>query len=378
MMRKRDYFPLGIAFGKAFCNRTEETRILLNNITNGKHTLLMATRRYGKSSLALHAITLSKLPYVETDFYMASTEKVIEGYILNSVVDLIGKALGSVDKLINSIKKYVRNLKPKLEIGGKYLKLELVPTAESDPATNVKEALLLLERLLAENNKQAVLLMDEFQNVGVIAKGTGIEAAIRHVAQKTKYLTIVFSGSNRKLLQTMFEDENRPLYKLCWKLTLSRISASHYQSHLQKAAQEAWKEDLNPSVINKIFQLTERHPYYLNKLCDKLWMHCEKLPTISNADLLWLDILEEEKSDAIKEISALTAGQKKVLGQVAEENVTQLTDKATMITLEMASSSIVRALEGLEEKDIIEKLESSYKVINPVIRFYVTKGKVTQ
>ena len=44
-MRKRDYFPLGIAFGKAFCNRKEETGLLLNNITNGKHTLLMARRR---------------------------------------------------------------------------------------------------------------------------------------------------------------------------------------------------------------------------------------------------------------------------------------------------------------------------------------------
>src|SRR5690349_5073898 len=112
-MRARDYFPLGIATGTAFCNRTQETKLLVENLKNGKHTLLIATRRYGKSSLALHAIQLSQLPYVEIDFYMARSEKIIETYILNGIIDLIGKSLGPVDKLITSIKRYVKYLKPK-------------------------------------------------------------------------------------------------------------------------------------------------------------------------------------------------------------------------------------------------------------------------
>ena len=78
--------------------------MLIDNIKNGKHTLLMATRRYGKSSLALHALEISKFPYVEIDFYMATNEKIIESYILNGVVELIGKALGPVDKLLTSKK----------------------------------------------------------------------------------------------------------------------------------------------------------------------------------------------------------------------------------------------------------------------------------
>ncbi len=374
-MRKRDYFPLGIATGKAFCNRKEETDLLLSNINSGKHTLLMATRRYGKSSLALHAIGLSKQPFVEIDFYMASTEKAVEAYILTSVVELIGRALGQVDKLINSIKKYIKNLNPKLEIGAANMTLELVAAQDSDPASNVKEALLLLERLLVEKNKRAILLMDEFQNVGVIAKGTGIEAAIRHVAQKTKNLTILFSGSNRKLLQTMFEDENRPLYKLCWKLSLQRISAQHYHAHLQKAAQAAWSMQLKQKIIDEILQLTERHPYYLNKLCDKLWTFCVQLPTIKNVRQHWSAILAEEKSDAVKEISSLSAGQKSVLCELAERDKLQMTDKETILKLQMTSSSIVRALDGLDEKDIIEKLERGYRIINPVLKFYVLQGK---
>lgn len=375
-MRSRDYFPLGVAIGTAFCNRKHETNLLTENIKNGKHTLLIATRRYGKSSLALHALKLSKFPYIEIDFYMATNEKIIETYILNGVVDLIGKALGPVDKLLTSIKRSVKNLKPKINIGSSVFKLELTSGIESDPATNVKEGLLLLEKLLEEKEKHAVLLMDEFQNVGIIAQGKGIEGAIRHVAQKTKYLTLIFSGSNRKLLKTMFEDETRPLYKLCWKIGVKRITVEHYQGHLQKAAKAAWKKELDETVLNKIISLTERHPFYLNKLCDRLWTYCtDNPPLIKDVENAWLEILEEEKSDAIKEISMLSLGQKNVLQQIAK-GTPHLTSKQTMIELQMTSSSIMTALEGLEEKDVIEKEEDQYLIINPVVKFYAIKNSI--
>lgn len=374
-MRARDYFPLGIATGYAFCNRTDETSLLIDNIKNGKHTLLIATRRYGKSSLALRSIQLSKQPYVEIDFYMASSEKIIESYILNGVVDLIGKALGSIEKLTTSIKQYVKNLKPKLNIGTENIKLELTTEINSDPATNVKEGLLLLEKLLEEKKKHAVLLMDEFQSVGAIAQGKGIEAAIRHVAQKTKYLTIIFSGSNRKLLKSMFEDENRPLYKLCWKISLKRISAAHYQKHLQQAANEFWKKDLNDDALNQIISLSERHPFYLNKLCDHLWTYYKKKPpTADEVISTWHDILEEEKSDAVKEITLLSLGQKNVALMIAKNETDQLTSKQSMLESQMTSSSIMTALEGLEEKDTIEKQNDIYQIINPVVKHYILKG----
>ncbi len=375
-MKARDFFPLGIAAGQAFCNRQDETNLLLNNIKNCKHTLLMAPRRYGKSSLALHAISLSGFPAVEIDFYMARSEKVIEQYILNGVIDLIGKALGPVDKLIASIKKSVKTLKPKLNIGNNNFSLELTAEINSDPATNVKEALLLLEGLLSEQNKHAVLLLDEFQNIGVIAKGMGIEGAIRHVAQKTKHLMLIFSGSNRKLLQTMFDDDTRPLYKLCWKLILNRISEEHYKKHFLKAAKLSWNTSLPEISLEKIMTLTERHSYYINKLCDQLWTYCDRAFGLKEIDRVWTQILEEEKSDVVKEISLLSMGQKNVLFYIAKGSTQSLTSKESVLSLQMTSSSIVAALHGLEEKDVIEKQISEYHIINPVLKYYAVKEDV--
>lgn len=377
-MRARDYFPLGMAQGDAFCNRQLEIKLLVENINSGKHTLLMATRRYGKSSLALRALEQADLPFVEIDFYMANNEKVIEYYLLDGVVNLIGKALGPIDKLITMIKTHVKNLKPKIDIGASPVKLELTVDKTSDPATNIKEGLLLLERLLAEKKKRAVLLLDEFQNVGIIGQGSGIEGAIRHVAQKTKYLTFIFSGSNRKLLKTMFEDENRPLYKLCWKIELKRIAPEHYEKHFQKISKLIWKKSLDPSVIKTIFSLTERHPFYLNKLCDRLCVyHKIEPPTAQHVQETWQQILNEEKSDAIKEISSLSLGQKTLLIPIAKNTDIKLTSKEMIFALQMTSSSIISALEGLEEKDIIEKETEKYQLVNPIIRWYVLRLPIT-
>lgn len=373
-MQARNYFPLGIAIGKAFCNRKQETELLIDNINNCKHTLLMAPRRYGKSSLALHGIILSTIPYIEVDFYMAQNEKIIESYILKGISSVISKTLGPADKLIATIKRHAKKFKLKINIGTSLLNLEFSPDIESDPATNVKEGLLLLEHLLEEKEKRAILLLDEFQNVGLIAKGLGIEGAIRHVAQKTKYLTLIFSGSNRRLLKSMFEDDTRPLYKLCWKLELQRITSEHYNDHIQKAAAIAWKKRLDSETINEIMILTERHPYYVNKLCDRLFTYCkDKPPTISEVKSTWGIILDEEKSDAVKEISMLSPGQKAVVLQIAKDHHIHITGKKTMLEIEMTGSSILTALEALQEKDIIEKEDKQYRVINPVIKFYVLK-----
>ncbi len=118
-MKPRDYFPLGKAYGEAFCNRVEETKKLIGHIENGKHTFLVAPRRYGKSSICERVFETIHLPYGKLDFHMAINEKDVERIVINGVIDLIGKSIGSVEKLVNTVKKYAKKLKPKLGIGTK-------------------------------------------------------------------------------------------------------------------------------------------------------------------------------------------------------------------------------------------------------------------
>ena len=98
----------------------------------------------------------------------------------------------------------------------------------------------------------------------------------------------------------MFENERRPLYKLCKKLPLTRISQDHYYKHLNYAAQAAWKNNLAIDVFDEIMLLTERHPYYVNALCDEIWASNDKLPAREKVNESWEIIIENERSDLRK------------------------------------------------------------------------------
>lgn len=367
-MLARDYFPLGKAYGEAFCNRVNETKELAGNILAGKHTFLVAPRRYGKSSLAEKAIAQAKLPWAKVDFHLAIKEKDAERLILAGVIDLIGRSISSIDKMTAQIKKFVKNLKPKFDLGNDNFRLELEINSGSLASENIAESLNLLEKLLREKNKRAVLLFDEFQELGGMSDGHGIEGAIRSIAQETSHLAIVFSGSNPHLLKNMFENDRRPLYKLCRRMVVQRISKEHYQEHLNKASKLEWKQPLNEIVFNEIMQLSDRHPYYVNLLCDQLWSQLE-MPKSKNAVIkAWDYLIEGERSDLIKDFLQLSENQKIVLMYLANGSGVNLLSGEVLEKMGLPLSSAKSAIYALEEKDFIERRDGEYVIIAPVYK----------
>ena len=358
------YFPLGKAHGATFCNRVEETRRLIHYVENGTHTYLVAPRRYGKSSLCDHALSKTKIPSATLDFHLAVHERHAEQIILQGVTKLIGKTVGPIQKFQHVIKKYLTELKPTFVIGDEHLKLELTRAQNSNPATNIAEALLLLEKLLRENKKRAVLLLDEFQEIGEMQDARGIEGAIRHVAQETAHLSIIFSGSNPHLLEVMFEDERRPLYKLCRKLTLDRITPEDYKPHLDHAASKTWGKKLSEDVFEKIMEITERHPYYVNYLCHELWMR-NKAPTLNVVNDAWDMVIEEEKSDLVKDFLSLPDNAKKIMLYIANHDGKNLYSSEVSHTAEISSGSIPATIHLLLEKNYIEKTNGVFRLITP-------------
>lgn len=367
-MKNRQLFPLGKAYGEAFCNRGEETEKLLGNIQNGKHTLIIAPRRYGKSSLAERAIERSKLASVKINFHLCTSEQEVSQIVLDNVIKLIGKSIGPIEKLMSSIKKYISNLEPLLSFGGEHVSLKLVPKNQLNYSIIISEALLLLEKLLVEKNKRAVIFLDEFQEIHRISKQRGLEGAFRTAAQEMQSLSLIFSGSVRSLLLSMFEDENQPLYKLCRKIKLDRIAANDYEKHIQKIAVDTWGIKLEHNLFNKIMILSNRHPYYVNYLCDALWEACQKIPKMKDVERSWASVVIEEWSDSLRELSILPIGQRRLLKYIANNPIRNIGSQETCIALSMPTSSISTAVRVLIEKDYLEQNDQGdYNVINPLL-----------
>lgn len=367
-MEYRFLFPLGKAYGQAFCNRIEETKILVGHIQSGKHSLLIAPRRYGKSSLAEKAIKQANIPHIKINFHLCTTEKEVADIILNNVIKLIGLSINQVEKLIQSIKKYAANFEPLLSFGNDRAHLRLEPKRNINSAVIISDALLLLEKLLREKNRRVVIFFDEFQEISRIKNNTAIEGAIRTAAQEMNCVSIIFSGSIRSLLLHMFENEARPLYKLCRKIKLKRISKEDYEKHIQRIAKKTWGEQLEPTVLNSIVRFTNRHPYYVNYLCDCIWSQQTRLPNKCDIEKAWQQVVKEEWGDAIRELSDLAMGQRRLLRFIALGNSKNIMSRECSEQLHMSISSINSAVTALLNKDYLEKHEhGKYEVINPLL-----------
>ena len=188
------YFPRGIAVDDAFCNRKEERLRLTKNIKSGVHNLLLSPRRYGKTSLVFYVMEEIGIPFGDIDLFVAVDSKRIEQGLISGIKKVIASIGTPTEQVLELFRKYFKDKNTQWTIGTQGVNLALIPSANSDPATNILDALQALESLLQKKKKRAVLFIDEIQEIGEIAEGKGIEGAIGHVAQKTKYLSLVFSG----------------------------------------------------------------------------------------------------------------------------------------------------------------------------------------
>lgn len=368
-MAYENFFPRGIARGDAFCNRLVQRKRLALNINSGQHTLIMSPRRYGKTSLVRYVIEEMGLPYGEADFFVAVDAKRIEQRIMSGIKIIFNHSSNSLEQTLQIIRNYFKATNSRWTIGTQGLSLALIPSIDSDPASNIMDALLALENFLKQKNMRAVLFLDEVQEIGEIAEGKAIEGAIRHVAQESKFLSMVFSGSSRHLLSKMFYDKARPLYKLCDRITLDYISESDYEEHLNKLAIIRWDKPLSELSLKKLFTLTERHPFYMNNLCLRLWQSDLLNPPIpADIECYWHDYLVEERFETSRELSNLSMGQRKILLAMAAGHAKGLTGKKFQSIVNMTGPSILEALQVLERKDYIEHLGDEYKVIDPLIK----------
>ena len=363
-----DLFPLSIAFNNAFCNRTEELSRLTMYIEHHRPVLLVSPRRYGKTSLALRAIESTRLPYAHIDLFSSVDEQDIERAVLKGVGSLISKLESLPKKALKLASELFEGTHIRVVLTQIGVEVEISRDNDKKPAYRIQEILEKLEKLSLKVNKKMVIFFDEFQCIREIATDHALEGVFRQMAQQTKAISFIFSGSNRHLLNELFEDRNRPFYKLCERITLDRISEEKYIPHIQAAAKTKWKMHFSAEELSAIFNKSQRHPYYVNLLCSRLFTKKEK-PNIEEINRLWSQYVIEERSNVASEIDLLSKNQKKLLIMLARERGTNAPLGQVFIRVSNISKATVeQSLGFLQKRDYVYQNDMGcYKVLDPLI-----------
>ena len=376
---KKDIFPQSIASGYSFCNRADERKALRSNINRVNHTVLVAPRRYGKSSLANQVANewkSSSRIYNKVSLYSAYDEKTALELIVKGIQKTIRTmtsrfSMDDFKALLASLSGIGLNASLTSDGAGFGISFHFDGGSKTAPValTSLGELLKSMDEVALKGGWNIIFEMDEFQQIACLESGHAIEAQIRDAVQYARATTFIFLGSNRHLLEQMFSDKSRPFYNLCRVIRLARIDASDYHAHLHDAARIQWGKDISDETIDRILLLTERHPFYMNALCSRLWAGSQP-PCATDVEPAWALVVDEHMPVLRDDFARLSATQKAILSQLARNPEAYVTGAEFLNRLDKALSTVRDSFSYLKSMDMVYKNdEGEWAVMDPCLCF---------
>ena len=364
------FFSSKLATDDSFCDRDEERKLLIRSFQQNEHCVITAPRRYGKTSLSIHAIEESGILYSKIDFFCVVYEEEAIRKLAKGVSEIMQQLCSRTEKTLSFLEGIFKFAMLGLKAGGFEINVQF--SHQVSPVEHIEDLLQGLERVAAENHQTVVLFMDEFQDILKLEQSSKIQAAIRSVAQHSKYVTYLFSGSSRHLLEKIFDDSNQPLYMMCKKILLGRIEEKYWIAHCQKAAKATWGKPFSKESLEKIFALTDFHTYYMNALGATL-IALPMPPTQEDVETAWAEELSQCEPKLIAELEGLSPNQLKVLtniallGEVRQPNSRKFIDQ-----IKLPLASIQKVVSYLLENDLIYKTKiDTLKLVDPMMQGFL-------
>lgn len=366
-----------IVKGDAFCNRTKEIAELERVCKNSNSIFLYSERRLGKTSLV--SKVLGNLPKEEfVTVYIDLWPTYGEDSFTLTTAKAIAEASGpSVDKVMAISKSLFSRLLPTFGVDdqGKPTVTFGIATKKIDiPA--LEEVLEAPARLSTKLKKKCVVVFDEFQQILQYEEDT-VERRLRSIIQQHNDVAYIFLGSRKHLIQNLFADNSRPLYRAATHFPLKPIAEEHWIPFINMRFNNASKF-ITTELISSICEKTEGHPFYTQHLCHLVWeltpANDKVTPKIIREAIE--SLLDRESYAFTTLFDGLSSNQRRLLEAIAKDGEQAQPYEAEFVSRSgfKSPSAVQSALKALIEKDIIDRTEEgAYMVSDRFLRLWIRR-----
>lgn len=356
-----------------FCDRQAETETLEGNIANGRNTVLISSRRMGKSGLIAHVFNRD---FVQRNFNTFSIDlyptSSLSEMILLLAKEITGQLKSREERIWESFLGIVKSLRPGFKVDsvtGQFV-FDLSLGEIVRPTDSLKEIFQYLE----SSDIPCVVAMDEFQQIAEYPDNNVLELLRSHV-QKCKHTWFIFAGSDRRMMEKLFNNPSEPFYMSCSPLYLDAIDYDKYLAFSKKHFEEAGKR-LADDCFKRIYDLFEGHTWYVQRLMNELyaWTKPGEVANLPMMDNALTFVIKTYARTFQEQMSTYPEAQKQLLIAIAKEgNAELVTSVAFCKKHSMKSPSTVQsALRVLHDKGIIRKEGNSYSITNRLLGMWLT------
>ena len=344
-----------------FCDRVNETNRIINSMENGRNINLISHRRYGKTGLIFHILhNISKKYGYKTIYIDLLNTKNIHEFVEEFAFVVLNRLESRTTKVLKMFSKVVKGIQPSLSVnpftGNTEVGFEMRENYSHE--MSIKE----LFEYLNNQNEKIVIAFDEFQQI-LNYPEDNIEATLRKYIQQSPNLTFIYSGSQKHMLTAMFSDYSRPFYQSAEYLFLDKIDRDIYAEFIKDNFLKA-KQKIDDEAISLILDLSKRHTYYTQFLCNRIFsLYKKKIDAKVVIDTM-NNIIDENRPVYYTYEKILSKRQFELLKAIAkEENLTQPTSKEFIQKNNLPTpSSIKTALNAILEKEMAYEEEGVYSV----------------
>ncbi len=168
----------------------------------------------------------------------------------------------------------------------------------------------------------------------------------------------------------MFNDKNRAFYKSVKHLKINEISLDDWETFIEKKFSNTNK-NIDKKLIKLCFDVTLGYPYYMQQLMYFVWLNTKKY---ANEEIISKSIkLMLEREDDIYSLvwTNLTPNQKTTLKYIVSEDGKNLYANENLSEANLNASTLKSTIEALLNKDIIDKNNRNYHLIDPFMKYWL-------
>ena len=365
-----------LALDDAFTDRRAEIEELEADIRNGQDVVLFAPRRYGKSSLVwkvAQRLVKRRVLVAQVDLMTTPTKERLAEKLASTIYEDVASPLFRAKERLRVFQNL--RIKPTVVVNPEDGSLSFTfeaGRAPEDLEETLERLLQLPGQLGVERERQAVLILDEFQEIVDIDRD--LPKLMRAVFQQQPEVSHVYLGSKRHMMRRIFSDENEPFWRSAKQMELGVIAPDEFEGYIADQF-EATGRRIRPEAVERLLAITRGHPYATQELAYFLWQATRPRSAADRArvDEALVAVLRSEHAHFSLIWGRASSAQRTLLHALARQPGHPLSAAYRRRFSLAGPSTVQKALEALERDELIARNGGFAQITEPFLAEWILR-----
>jgi len=356
--------------GDELIGREKEIRTIKDLLKAGQSVVLIAPRRFGKTSVLFEVMQELKKEHWFTcyvDLFSVPTlfslaERITEGVLSNTRLSRLFR------KFKDNVVELARQLQIKQEFEGTEFVLGF---AQKDPESwqLLEQSIDFIDSYSGKKNARVLAAFDEFGDIKKL-DGDRITKLFRSKMQVQKHTAYMFTGSYETVMNNIFIKENAPFYRFARIIRLGYIDFQpffKYLTHKLEKEGVPYKE----ATLKRILKTTRGHPYYTQLFLQEYMLiyKVSEKNTLPSFHKIMEHVLLSEQNYLEQFWQSLSSSKEEriIVMKLAEKNASLYS------SINRKDINVARGIKSLTGKGVIIKQNEKYLLADPLLEIWIQK-----